>query len=61
MNTAVCVNKRLHMSCTLHLVPKNKLHVVLNDATPFRYNVVPTPGSQEEKLLEVLRTPRNWV
>eukprot|EP01023_Acetabularia_acetabulum_P026803 TRINITY_DN25401_c0_g1_i1.p1 TRINITY_DN25401_c0_g1~~TRINITY_DN25401_c0_g1_i1.p1 ORF type:complete len:338 (+),score=51.67 TRINITY_DN25401_c0_g1_i1:185-1198(+) len=27
----------------------------------FKYNVVPQPGSQEEKLVEILRQPRDWV
>lgn len=27
----------------------------------WKYNVVPEAGSEEEKLLQVLRTPREWV
>lgn len=27
----------------------------------WKYNVVPEAGSEEDKLLQVLRTPREWV
>jgi coproporphyrinogen III oxidase len=27
----------------------------------WRYNVTPSPGSDEAQLLEVLREPRSWV
>jgi coproporphyrinogen III oxidase len=27
----------------------------------WRYNVVPEPGSAEDKLVQVLRHPRDWV
>jgi hypothetical protein len=27
----------------------------------WRYNVTPTEGSEEDKLLKVLRTPRDWI
>lgn len=46
------------------LVPGGRTEAVMVSAPPlirWKYNFTPDPGSDEEKLVEVLRNPREWV
>jgi coproporphyrinogen III oxidase len=43
------------------LPPTNLLQVSAPPLIAWKYNVVPEAGSEEDKLMQVLRTPREWV